>query len=89
MSIFIDDSRGFPALQPLGDLLEQNVADAVLGHTVGHEMALTYQCGGESNSALPRRRLVGARSPMAQGPDGTKPSATARNSTPSGQLVGN
>src|ERR1700719_62992 len=38
---------------------------------------------------LPRRRLVGARSPVAQGPDGIRPSATARNSAPSGQLVGN
>src|SRR5215510_11672171 len=37
---------------------------------------------------LPRRRLVGARSPVAQGPDGIRPSATARNSAPSGQLVG-
>jgi hypothetical protein len=30
----------------------------------------------------------GARSPVAQGPDGIRPSATARNSAPSGQLVG-
>jgi hypothetical protein len=25
----------------------------VLGHTAGHEMALTYQFGGQSNSGLP------------------------------------
>ena len=34
------------------------------------------------------RRLVGARSPAAHGPDGMRPSATVRNSAPSGQLVG-
>jgi hypothetical protein len=34
---------------------------------------------------LPRRRLVGARSPVAQGPDGIRPSATAGNSAPSGR----
>ena len=34
------------------------------------------------------RRRVGARCPAAQGPDGIRPSATARNSAPSGQLVG-
>jgi hypothetical protein len=37
---------------------------------------------------LPRRRRIGAHSPAAQGPDGIRPSATVRNSAPSGQLVG-
>src|SRR4029077_4132041 len=37
---------------------------------------------------LPRRRRIGAHGPAAQGPDGIRPSATARNSAPSGQLVG-
>src|ERR1700686_1475661 len=34
------------------------------------------------------RRLVGAYGPAAHGPDGIRPSATARNNARSGQLVG-
>jgi hypothetical protein len=34
------------------------------------------------------RRLVGAHDPAAHGPDRSRPSATARDNAPSGQLVG-
>jgi hypothetical protein len=34
------------------------------------------------------RRRIGAHGPAAQGPDCIRPSATVRNSAPSGQLVG-
>src|ERR1700758_5055311 len=37
---------------------------------------------------LPCRRLGGAHSPAAYGPDGMRPRATYRNSAASGQLVG-
>lgn len=37
---------------------------------------------------LPGRRLGGARGPADHGPDGSRPSATVRNSARSGQLVG-
>jgi hypothetical protein len=31
----------------------REICPHVLGHTDGHEMALTYQFGGQSNSGLP------------------------------------
>ena len=46
------------------------------------------RCGTRVGLICLDRRFVGARRPVAHGPDRSRPSATARNNAPSGQLVG-
>src|SRR5262249_47265842 len=54
----------------------------------GLDRCASTRCATRVGLICRDRRHIGAHGPAAQGPDGIRPSATVRNSAPSGQLVG-
>jgi hypothetical protein len=61
---------------------------AVRRRSVRLDRCASTRCATRLGLICLHRRRVGARSPAVHGPDSMRPSATARNNAPCGQLVG-